>query len=87
MATIAPLAIPAGMRRVCQRFERWRRGHQARLPIPEALWSSAAQLAREHGVFRTAKVLRLEYGKLRRMAETVAPGLQPAAGRPESPIR
>ena len=25
---------------------------------------------REHGVFRTAKALRLEYGKLKRMAET-----------------
>ena len=27
-------------------------------------------MAREHGVFRTAKVLRLEYGKLKRMAES-----------------
>jgi hypothetical protein len=54
--------VPAGMRRVCRRFERWRKGHKARMPIPEGLWASAAQAAREHGVFRTAKVLRLEYG-------------------------
>ncbi len=65
--------IPDGMRRVCRRFERWRKGHKARLPIPERLWASAAQAAREHGVFRTAKVLRLEYGKLKRMMESAPP--------------
>ena len=67
MATKAQLEVPAGMQRVCRRFELWRRSHQGRLPIPERLW--AAAVAREHGVFRTAKVLRLEYGKLKRMAE------------------
>ena len=38
-----------------------------------ALWASAAEVAREHGVFRTAKILRLEYAKLKRMAESAAP--------------
>ena len=65
--------IPVGMRRVCRRFDRWRKGHTARLPIPEKLWASAAQIAREHGVFRTAKILHLEYGKLKRMAEGITP--------------
>jgi hypothetical protein len=41
-----------------------------RLPIPEALWAEAAKAAREHGVFRASKALHLEYGKLKRMAET-----------------
>jgi hypothetical protein len=41
------------------------------LPIPEKLWASAAQVARERGVFRTSKILRLEYGKLKRMAEGI----------------
>jgi hypothetical protein len=59
------------MQRIYRRFERWRKSHRGRLPIPEGLWASAAELAREHGVFRTAKVLRLEYGKLKRMAEAV----------------
>ena len=36
MATKTPLQIPVGMRRICRRFERWRNGRQARLPIPEA---------------------------------------------------
>ena len=70
--------IPAGMRRVCRRFDRWRKSHTARLPIPEKLWASAAQVAREHGVFRTAKVLHLEYGKLKRMVEGVTPSTRPA---------
>jgi hypothetical protein len=71
--------VPAGMKRVCRRFERWRNGHKARLPIPEGLWASAAQAAREHGVFRTAKVLHLEYGKLKRMVESTPPSLKATA--------
>jgi hypothetical protein len=58
------------MRRVYGRFERWRKSHTGHLPIPEPLWASAAELAREHGVCRTAQVLRLDYGKLKRMAES-----------------
>ena len=69
MSANEPFEIPVGMRRVCRRFERWRKGHKARLPFPEALWTAAAAAAREHGVFRAAKALRLEYGKLKRMVE------------------
>src|SRR5450755_3386270 len=65
--------VPDGMQKIYRRFERWRSAHQGRLPIPEALWASAAAVSREHGVFRTAKILRLEYGKLKRMAESDAP--------------
>jgi hypothetical protein len=70
--------VPAGMRRVYRRFERWRNGHKARLPIPEGLWASAAEVARKHGVFRTAQVLRLEYGKLKRIVESAAQHGRPA---------
>ena len=73
MTTKAVLEVPPGMQRIHRRFERWRSSHQGRLPIPEALWASAAAVAREHGVFRTAKILRLEYGKLKRMVETAVP--------------
>ena len=58
--------IPDGMR-VLHRFTRWRKSHTGRLPIPDPLWAAAAEMAREHGVFRTAKVLSLEYGKLKRL--------------------
>ena len=79
--------IPDGMRRVCRRFERWRKGHEARLPVPEGLWASAAQAARKHGVFRTAKVLRLEYGKLKRMMESAAPSPKRTAVHRVRPAR
>jgi hypothetical protein len=69
MAAKKTFDIPVGMREVCRRFADWRKGHKARLPIPEPLWTAAAEAAREHGVFRAAKVLHLEYGKLKRMAE------------------
>jgi hypothetical protein len=78
MAKEAP-DIPDGMQRVYRRFESWRKSHTGRLPIPEALWASAAELAREHGVFPTAKVLRLEYGKLKQLADSAGPVTQPAA--------
>jgi hypothetical protein len=55
MSAREPFEIPVGKRRVCRRFERWRKGHKARWPIPEALWAAAAEAAREHGVFRAAK--------------------------------
>ena len=57
--------IPNEMRRAHGRFERYRKAHTGRRPIPEALWKMAAELANEHGVFRTAKVLRLDYNKLK----------------------
>ena len=62
--------IPHGMTRIYQRFARWRGAHPGvRLPIPPRLWKAAAKVAREHGICRTAQVLRLEYGKLKQMAE------------------
>jgi hypothetical protein len=65
--------IPDGMRGIHGRFSRWRKSHTGRLPIPKSLWSAAAEVAREHGVFRTAKVLSLEYGKLKRLARESHP--------------
>lgn len=72
--------IPHGMRRVYRRFERWRSAHTgARLPIPKPLWRLAAEAAREHGVCRTAQVLRLEYGKLKGMVQSARPVAKAAA--------
>lgn len=62
--------IPPNMQKVLRRFERWRSAHTGRLPIPKRLWTAAVKLAREHGVFQTAKALRLEYGKLKQLLES-----------------
>jgi hypothetical protein len=65
--------IPHNLRKIYRRFERWRSAHTGRLPIPERLWAAAVELAREHGIFHTAKVLRLEYGKLKQLVEAASP--------------
>jgi hypothetical protein len=82
MATKAVLEVAPGMQRINRRFERWRRSHQGPLPIPEALWASAAEMAREHGVFRTARILHLEHGKLKRMMKSAAPAVRRASVPP-----
>jgi hypothetical protein len=50
MATKAAMAaVPSELRKVSRRFEHWRGAHTGRLPIPEDLWASAAEVAKEHG--------------------------------------
>ena len=48
----------------------WRRTHGGRgRPIPPALWSTAADVARGAGVPEVARALRLDAGKLARLVE------------------
>ena len=48
----------------------WRRSHGGRgRPIPAALWSDAADVARANGVAETARALRLDPGKLAKLVE------------------
>ena len=63
--------IPPNMRRVYRRLRRWRSSHARRRPLPDSLWAAAGELAREHGINRTAKALHLEYGKLKERAEAL----------------
>ena len=71
MAKDVEVEIPAGLRRVHRQLERWRSTQPGRSPLPEALWRAAGEAAREHGVFRTGRLLHLEYGKLKRVMEAV----------------
>src|SRR5579862_1293757 len=66
-------AIPPDMRKVYRRLRRWRSSHARRVPLPDALWAAAGELAREHGINPTAKALHLEYGKLQERAEAAGP--------------
>jgi hypothetical protein len=65
--------IPRDMRKVYRRLRRWRGSHARRVPLPYSLWVAAGELAREHGINRTAKALHLEYGKLKERAEVAGP--------------
>ena len=55
---------------VRRRLERWRqtRPHQ-RAPIPAAVWAAAVVLAREHGLYQTARALPISYGALKAHVE------------------
>lgn len=63
---------PHQIEQVRNRFELWRSGHHGRRPLPQDLWSAAAQLAQQHGVHRIAKALRLSYDSLRQHLPTGA---------------
>src|SRR5579863_9942869 len=79
--------IPIAMRKVYRRLNRWRSSHARRVPLPDSLWAAAGELAREHGINRTAKALHLEYGKLRARAEGVGAAKQRRVKVPSAAVR
>jgi hypothetical protein len=68
MATILPKprrdSLPLQV--LAQRLKAWRATRRPGQRIPAELWASAAQLARVHGLSRTATYLKLAYYDLRR---------------------
>ena len=72
MSRRAGYEIPVGLKDAQQRFEQWRSSQSGRRPIPEPLWVLAEELAGQHGVFRTAQVLRLDYNKLKQRTAATA---------------
>jgi hypothetical protein len=58
--------LPAPLEGVRRRFEQWREVRKARARIPDSLWASAVKLAREYGINRTAKALRVDYYSLKK---------------------
>ena len=65
--------LPAKLVRGRRCFERWRRDHKPPTRLPEHLWSLAVELAREYGLSRTARTLRLDYNGLKKRLECLAP--------------
>lgn len=51
--------------RLHRQIEKWRSTRRHRTRMPDALWRSAANLARQHGVARVARSLRLDYYALK----------------------
>lgn len=66
--------LPARLVRGRERFEKWRSKHKVRSRFPEYLWSLAAKLAREYGLNRTARTLRLDYNCLKKHMESTVSG-------------
>jgi hypothetical protein len=63
------------------RLAEWRKNHPRRSPLPEEMWAVAVELARRHGVYRTARALPIDYVNLRKRLNGAAPST--VAARPE----
>ena len=70
--------LPEQLQQLSQRLEEWRNAHIRRARLPEELWAAAVELARRHGLFRTAHTLRLDYTNLKKRVQT-APGMRAMA--------
>lgn len=73
--------IPDDLLEVSKQLEQWRDAHPRRARLPESFWTAAVEMTQRHGLHRTAKVLRLDYTRLKkRLAGAVAPaGAAPPA--------
>ena len=61
---------PCRMETVRRHVDGWRRTRvHERSPMPATLWAAAVALVRQHGVYRTARGLRINYGTLRQHVE------------------
>jgi hypothetical protein len=73
MHAVSPSSWQPGFEQARRDFDRWRRARPRGERIPLALWRSAVDLARSHGVSRTSQALGVDYYSLqRRLAETEA---------------
>jgi hypothetical protein len=62
-------AVPASLSRLEQRFAAWREKRAVGQRIPKWLWNSAVGVATQHGVSRTASLLKLDYYALKKRVE------------------
>jgi len=60
-----PATRPA-IEEVEQQFAHWRQTRAQKSPIPDELWASAVELARQHSISEVAKTLRLDYNSLKK---------------------
>ena len=61
--------VPARLSRLEKRLTAWRKTRTLGQRIPKSIWKSAAELATEYGVSKTAVALKLNYEGLRKYVE------------------
>ena len=72
-----------GLSPLKQEFAQWRAGRKGGERIPVALWAQASEAAAEHGAYRVAVELHLDYADLKRRAARAAGTAGPAALAPQ----
>ena len=70
---------PTGLEALRNQIEAWRGMRPRTRSMPPALWSEAAAMARELGVYRVARALRLNFDTLKRQAGSAS--TSPRRGR------
>ena len=69
-----------------RRIVRWRETRPYRgAAMPAALWAAAIALARQHGLYTTARTLRIDYGSLKKRRDGAGAGRVPAPAFVELP--
>lgn len=61
----APTENPSEIQELSRQIEQWRNTRPCRRPMPEPLWTLAANLAKQYGLARVARCLRLDYYSLK----------------------
>lgn len=76
---ISASSASLGLQQTRRRIARWRetRTHRG-APMPATLWVAATALARQHGLYTTARTLCLDYGSLKKRLDTARPGRVPS---------
>lgn len=77
--TITGSSASIGLEQTRRRIARWRetRTHRG-APMPATLWTAAIALARQHGLYTTARTLRIDYGSLKKRLDTAGAGRVPS---------
>lgn len=57
--------IPEPIAQLQQQLNQWRGTNRPRTRLPEPFWNAAVEFAREYGIYRTARPLRLDYADLK----------------------
>src|SRR2546422_9817392 len=60
------VTVPAEIEEAQLQFENWRRERERGQRIPKNLWGTAVELAKQHGVWPTARALHLDHNRLKR---------------------
>ena len=75
-----------GLEQTRRRITRWRDMRTYRgAPMPAALWTAAIALARQHGLYTTARTLRVDYGSLKKRRDAAGAGRVPSPAFVELP--
>jgi hypothetical protein len=75
-----------GLEKTRRRIARWRATCPYRgAPMPAALWATAVALARQHGLYTTARTLHVDYGSLKKRRDAAGAGRVPSPAFIELP--